>query len=740
MSSGFDLGLFNQAFWTTTNEGMLFYETADLSFNPGGSFLGVHFSPILFILLPFYAILPRVETLLVLQTAILAIGAFPVYWMAKDRIGQNSAFAIAVVYLAYPPLLLLNLNDFHVQIFTSTFFIFTLHYLDKKDWPKFLLFMILAMSSIEFAPIIGIFIVLYAFLINFGKNINFRTPLKSISNLKNSLKESKTTFKYILIATFLAFLFLFLALNIKELINDYTSAVPTTFQNILLNPSELPNVLLTNLNEKILYILWFLAPVAFLPFLVPSTLFLTLPWLVFSFLSPYSNYYSIFFQYNAFLIPFIIMALPKAVEKLKLSTGKILALILIPTILCSIYLPISPGTPWNYKLPIVDSSAELKREFLSLIPPDASILTQNDLFPHVSNRKNAYMYIPSEFPDIQIDYILVDVNSNWFKWIPEISGGKITPKGYTLTGLESGDYGVFAAVNSMVLLKKGYTAEPVLFRPFISNFNSDNLALASGLIIDDPSSESWRVLYSEEKGSQSTFWYGPYVDLTQGLYQASYKIKIENTSEIKANERVLALEIVSSVGKIYHTEKILWGANISSVGKWFTISLIFGLKIPADLVELRGITFGNHSVYLDYITLEQLSAQSITDFIFDYSDLPVATGRIKDETIVNSYGSGTFWYGPYINLTKGSYNAKFWLRLETSYDGPLLDIGILTDLGTKVITSQTIWGKNFTEKNKWQRFEVNFELLKDSTNVELSGIHVGDRATVSFLLVEVYPN
>ena len=53
MSSGFDLGLFNQAFWTTTNEGMLFYETADLSFNPGGSFLGVHFSPILFILLPF---------------------------------------------------------------------------------------------------------------------------------------------------------------------------------------------------------------------------------------------------------------------------------------------------------------------------------------------------------------------------------------------------------------------------------------------------------------------------------------------------------------------------------------------------------------------------------------------------------------------------------------------------------------------------------------------------------------
>ena len=79
LTSGFDLGIFNQAFSTTIHQHRFFYETGDLSFNPNGNFFGVHFSPILFILLPFYAIYPSPETLLVMQTVILALGALPVY-------------------------------------------------------------------------------------------------------------------------------------------------------------------------------------------------------------------------------------------------------------------------------------------------------------------------------------------------------------------------------------------------------------------------------------------------------------------------------------------------------------------------------------------------------------------------------------------------------------------------------------------------------------------------------------
>lgn len=43
-----DLGIFNQAFWTTLYDGKFFYYTAELLVIPSGSFFGMHFSPILF--------------------------------------------------------------------------------------------------------------------------------------------------------------------------------------------------------------------------------------------------------------------------------------------------------------------------------------------------------------------------------------------------------------------------------------------------------------------------------------------------------------------------------------------------------------------------------------------------------------------------------------------------------------------------------------------------------------------
>jgi len=56
LSTGWDLGVYEQALWTTLNHGKLFYYTPDLAFNPGGILFGLHFSPILFLILPIYAI------------------------------------------------------------------------------------------------------------------------------------------------------------------------------------------------------------------------------------------------------------------------------------------------------------------------------------------------------------------------------------------------------------------------------------------------------------------------------------------------------------------------------------------------------------------------------------------------------------------------------------------------------------------------------------------------------------
>jgi len=84
-SYAWDLGIFNQSLWTTLKEGRFFYHTLELFLNQSGSFFAVHFSPVLFLMLPIYALYPKPETLLTLQTIILALGAFPLYLLAKEK-------------------------------------------------------------------------------------------------------------------------------------------------------------------------------------------------------------------------------------------------------------------------------------------------------------------------------------------------------------------------------------------------------------------------------------------------------------------------------------------------------------------------------------------------------------------------------------------------------------------------------------------------------------------------------
>src|SRR2546430_15439939 len=81
-SFGFDLGLFDQVFWNTT-QGRLFESTMSQALPIPHSLLGDHFSPVFLLVMPFYFAFPHPETLLVIQTLALALRAWPVYLLAK---------------------------------------------------------------------------------------------------------------------------------------------------------------------------------------------------------------------------------------------------------------------------------------------------------------------------------------------------------------------------------------------------------------------------------------------------------------------------------------------------------------------------------------------------------------------------------------------------------------------------------------------------------------------------------
>ncbi|HEX5098884.1 MAG TPA: DUF2079 domain-containing protein, partial [Polyangiaceae bacterium] len=77
------------------------------------SALKVHFELLLYALLPFYAARPGPETLLALQSAIVALTAIPLYAFAARRVGESLALLLALAFLLMPAVERPNFYDFH---------------------------------------------------------------------------------------------------------------------------------------------------------------------------------------------------------------------------------------------------------------------------------------------------------------------------------------------------------------------------------------------------------------------------------------------------------------------------------------------------------------------------------------------------------------------------------------------------------------------------------------------------
>jgi uncharacterized membrane protein len=135
-SFGFDLGIFDQAFWNTT-QGRPFETTMGLTPLPHSQ-LGDHFSPILWLLVPFYAAFPHPETLVVIQTAALALGAWPIYLLAKLKLPAGYPLVWVAAYFLFLPLAFINLYDFHEITLAVAPLGFALYFLERGERRWFL--------------------------------------------------------------------------------------------------------------------------------------------------------------------------------------------------------------------------------------------------------------------------------------------------------------------------------------------------------------------------------------------------------------------------------------------------------------------------------------------------------------------------------------------------------------------------------------------------------------------------
>jgi len=110
----FDMAIPDQGIWLLSRFHDPFLTVA------GRNLFGDHPSFIYLLLVPVYWVFPHTETLLVVQSVLIALGAVPVYLLARYLLRSWAlATCLAAAYLLNPALQQTNLEQFHVECFET---------------------------------------------------------------------------------------------------------------------------------------------------------------------------------------------------------------------------------------------------------------------------------------------------------------------------------------------------------------------------------------------------------------------------------------------------------------------------------------------------------------------------------------------------------------------------------------------------------------------------------------------
>jgi uncharacterized membrane protein len=246
------------------------------------------------------------------------------------------------------------------------------------------------------------------------------------------------------------------------------------YQNLL-------DTVLFDTGGKALYLFYLFAPLAFTSLLHPSML-IGLPILAQNILSAYSVMYVINNQHSSLLIPWIFIACVYGVRWLSMVGGrsaqavraKMVYVLAASAVIAALAISPSP-VALNRHMPQLTQHHAVLNQAISLIPEDASVFTENDIFPHVCHRQHVYCVLSPMRIDFfeywwhpisggrlcawshdgEYDYILVDTRI----------GGSVFDRGSdaSLRRLWR-DYGLYARGDGVYLFKVGYEGDPLMLQ------------------------------------------------------------------------------------------------------------------------------------------------------------------------------------------------------------------------------------------------------------------------------------
>ncbi len=600
MTHAFDLGIHDQALYNILHSG---YMRTTLYGPYAIDYLGDHFSPILFLLAPVYALFQDARTLLVLQSVFLAAGAVPVYLLAHEKTRNVLlGLALALSYLLYPALHGVNLRDFHQIALICAPLLAAFYLLERGRTVPFLIALGLALMVKEEAALTVAAVGAYIFL---GKR-RYRLGAGVMA----------AGLAYFAFAVGWAMPHLGGRPQIDTRFGGYIAAgaggAAGVAWTLLTNPLFTALWILGN-PQKLIFLLQIFLPVCFLPVLAPAVTWIpALPALAILLLTSAHTQYDITYHYAAHLIPSVfylaalgmgrVTARPAgraATQSLKMALAA--GLLVAPLAVNYLYGPLINKN--GIRLTMPDRHDAVVAGFVAQIPAEASVSALSDIVTHLTARRTAYL-----FPDVaDAEYLLLDGDPRANFWPHEGLKARDRALRDMIPHLRSGEFGLIRMEDGVLLLKRGADPsrnEEALRGLLAARYEAEDLpGDLRETIVADPQASGGRARIataaSPHPEGRTALVYGPYTDLLPGRYRVEYALK---TDRAGLDARVATIDVFTHRdGGLPRAAREISGREFAAAGRYEVFTLEFETDRPLEDVEFRVQYAGQGMLGLDYV-------------------------------------------------------------------------------------------------------------------------------------------
>jgi uncharacterized membrane protein len=376
----FDMGIYDQGIWLLSR----FHEP--FSTVRGLNYFAHHVNVITVALVPAYWLGAGPHFLYLVETVWMALGALPVWLLARDRLGSRwLALALAAGYLLFPSLEWINWWHFHPDALIITPLLFAWWLASRRRWGWYAVAVAVALLCKEDAGI-AVAALGVALLLRGRRRAGV---LSCVAGVAWFLLATKVI---IPVASGGDSPF-----YVADLFPGYGDSLGEILVNLVAHPSRLAAAMAEP--DAVTYYQKLLAPVALMPFAAPEVLLVGVPQAVINTISGHPLTHDIRYHYSSIVIAAVFIGTVEGCARLgwrPLVRRSLVVLVLATSAAANVAWSPSPiGTQFDSGIWVGPRQRhEAIREALAVVPRDAGVAATYYLVPHLSHRVDVY-----EFPN-----------------------------------------------------------------------------------------------------------------------------------------------------------------------------------------------------------------------------------------------------------------------------------------------------------------------------------------------------